>query len=178
MLRNPSSWLIGLSTITMVLLQMPSALADEAALPQITLRPVASIVSVNEQTWCSDGKGAKGSMPLSMRKIRFYREKSLPKNQQYIIGCFTNRTKETLQGLSIDFYFAYPDDGGTRSHFATGLRGLGIYNLKPNQTVFFKLERAIPTEIDHVSLTISDDVTKDGIEYHSRNLQKVEVYRR
>ncbi len=178
MLKKPSSWVVGLSTIGMIAIQMPSTFAEEAKLPQVTLQPVSSITLVNEKTWCSDGKGGKGSTPLSLRKVKFYRDKSLPKNQQYIIGCLTNHTKETLQDMSIDYYFAYPDDGGTRSHFGSGVRGLGIYNFKPNQTVFFKLERKIPTEINNVTLVIYDYVTDDGVEHYNRNLQKVEVYRR
>ena len=138
--------------------KLPVISAAQPSVPQLTIK-VPSSNNVDAATWCKTGVSQGREQPLGFAKVLFYRDKSDPEKKEYIVGCITNNSRQTIQHIPVSYVLQYPAGKNT---FSGGFHSLTVATpIQPRQTVYFRSGFEIDSDASGVDMSVVKTKQKD-----------------
>ncbi|MDY6783296.1 MAG: hypothetical protein SW833_12270 [Cyanobacteriota bacterium] len=151
----------------------PSPQEDEStdSIPTQTLSIPHSPEAIDAETWCQAPDAVAMETPFALTRIRFYADETEAEEREYLIGCLTNNTRETVEDIPTD-YILLGDSFG----FKIGLSSISTPTLEPGQTGFFKTEFRIPPDTHQVVINLTR-VIQEELKFTFEPVQKLIIER-
>lgn len=138
--------------------KLPVISAEQPSVPQLTMK-VPRSNNVDAASWCKTGVNQGREQPLGFAKVLFYRDKSDPEKKEYIVGCITNNSRQTIKHISVTYVLQYPPGKNT---FSGGFNRLTFATpIQPRQTVYFRSGFEIDSDASGVEVSVVKTKQKD-----------------
>jgi hypothetical protein len=154
--------------------KLPVISAEQSSVPQFSIKVPRSGNLIDAASWCQTGEIKGVQKPLGFGKVQFYQDKSDPKKKEYIVGCITNNSQQTIEQIPVIYGVQYLPNSG---RFTGGISRLNIATpIQPGKIVYFRSDFEITPDALGVEMTMQGIKKKEqNITYEP--IQKVVIQR-
>ena len=138
--------------------KLPVISAAQPSVPKSSMK-VPRSNNVDAASWCKTGVNQGREQPLGFAKVVFYRDKSDPEKKEYIVGCITNNSRQTIEQISVSYVLQYPPG---KSKFSNGFNRLTFAApIQPRKTVYFRSNFEIDPDAVGVEISVVKPIQKN-----------------